>query len=226
LRASTDILCRALGYRFTDEQLLEQALTHRSIGGSNNERLEFLGDAILGFVIADELYHRFASASEGQLSRLRSSLVKRETLAKIARQLDLGDYLNLGPGELRSGGQARASILADGVEAILAAIYLDSGYAAARQVILKIFAARLAKIDLQAPQKDPKTRLQELLQSRKIALPGYAIAEVSGTPHEQSFKILCQISELKLETLGSGSSRRRAEQDAAQNMLQELENHG
>ncbi len=225
MRASTDILCRALGYRFNDEQLLEQALTHRSIGGSNNERLEFLGDAILGFVIADELYHRFASATEGQLSRLRSSLVKRETLAKIARHLDLGDYLNLGPGELRSGGQARASILSDGVEAILAAIYLDSGYQESRRVILDIFAPRLAKIDLKAPQKDPKTRLQELLQSRKIALPSYEIVEVSGTPHEQSFKVGCMITELNLEKIGSGSSRRRAEQDAAQNMLQELE-HG
>ena len=223
MRAPTDILCRALGYQFTDKQLLEQALTHRSIGGENNERLEFLGDAILDFVIADELFHRFSSASEGQLSRLRSSLVKRETLAKIARQLDIGDYLNLGPGELRSGGQARASILSDGVEAILAAIYLDGGYQASRRVILEIFTPRLASIDLKAHQKDPKTQLQELLQSRKIALPSYEIAEVSGTPHEQSFKVVCMISELKLETLGSGSSRRRAEQDAAQIMLQELE---
>ncbi|MEN8177791.1 MAG: ribonuclease III [Pseudomonadota bacterium] len=222
MRASTDILCRALGYRFTDDSLLEQALTHRSVGGRNNERLEFLGDAILGFVIADELYHQFDSASEGQLSRLRSSLVKRETLAEIAHQFDLGDYLNLGPGELRSGGQSRASILADGVEAILAAIYLDTGYVAARRVILDIFASRFAEIDLKAPQKDPKTLLQELLQSRKIALPGYEISEVSGSPHDQQFKVRCMISELKLEKFGSGSSRRRAEQAAAQSMLQEL----
>ncbi|MDJ0806672.1 MAG: ribonuclease III [Gammaproteobacteria bacterium] len=225
MRASTDILCRALGYRFSDASLLEQALTHRSVGGANNERLEFLGDAILGFVIADELYHRFAAASEGQLSRLRSSLVKRETLADIALELALGDYLNLGPGELRSGGMARASILADGVEAILAAIYLDNGYEAARQVILEIYAPRLAEIDLKTPQKDPKTRLQELLQSRKVALPSYEIVEVSGSPHEQQFKVLCSIDELGMESAGTGSSRRRAEQAAAQTMLQGL-THG
>lgn len=223
MRASTDILCRALGYRFKNDKFLEQALTHRSVGGTNNERLEFLGDAILGFVIADELYQHFDSASEGQLSRLRSSLVKRETLAAIAHQIELGDYLNLGPGELRSGGQARASILADGVEAILAAIYLDGGYPEAQRVILAIYASRLAAIDLQAPQKDPKTRLQELLQSRKVALPSYEIVDISGSPHEQQFKVRCSIIELKLEKYGSGSSRRRAEQAAAMLLLEELE---
>jgi ribonuclease-3 len=224
LRPSTDILCRALGYRFADQGLLEQALTHRSAGGLNNERLEFLGDSILGFVIANELYARFETASEGQLSRLRASLVKRDTLAKIARQFALGDYLNLGPGELRSGGQARASILSDTLEAILAAIYLDSEYATTRQVILTLFKARLEKLDLDAQQKDPKTRLQELLQARKIALPGYEIIETSGTPHDQLFVVRCVISELKLEKQGRGSSRRRAEQEAASNLLQELEN--
>ncbi len=223
MRPSTDILCRALGYRFSDDRLLEQALTHRSVGGQNNERLEFLGDAILGFVIADELFHRFTPASEGHLSRLRSSLVKRETLAEIARQFDLGDYLNLGPGELRSGGQARASILSDGLEAIRAALYLDTDYASARHVILELFRSRLENIDLEAQQKDPKTRLQELLQSRKIDLPVYEIIETTGTPHEQLFRVRCMIRELKQEKLGSGTSRRRAEQDAAQHMLQELE---
>lgn len=224
MRPSSDILCRALGYRFTDNGLIEQALTHRSVGGVNNERLEFLGDAILGFVIADELYQRFASATEGELSRLRASLVKRETLAKIARQIDLGDYLNLGPGELRSGGHSRASILSDAVEAILAAIYLDSDYETTRQVILEIFRERLTGLNPAAQQKDPKTRLQELLQARKIDLPSYEIIDISGTPHDQLFKVRCEISELRLEQLGSGSSRRRAEQAAALNMLQELEN--
>jgi len=223
LRPSTDILCRALGYRFSDQDLLEQALTHRSASGSNNERLEFLGDSILGFVIANELYERFPVASEGQLSRLRASLVKRDTLAKLARQFALGDYLNLGPGELRSGGQARASILADALEAILAAIYLDSGYAITREVILNLFEARLRVLDLDAQQKDPKTRLQELLQARKLALPNYEIVETSGTPHDQVFVVRCSIDELDLVEQGTGSSRRRAEQEAASRLLQELE---
>ncbi len=222
MRPSTDILCRALGYRFTDPSLLEQALTHRSAGGLNNERLEFLGDSILGFVIANELYARFETASEGQLSRLRASLVKRDTLAKLARQCVLGDYLNLGPGELRSGGQTRASILSDALEAILAAIYLDSDYATTRRVILTLFEDRLEKLDLDAQQKDPKTRLQELLQARKIALPSYEIVETSGTPHDQLFVVRCVINELELEQQGRGSSRRRAEQEAASHLLQEL----
>ena len=222
MRPSTDILCRALGYRFTNEDLLEQALTHRSAGGFNNERLEFLGDAILGFVIANELFVHFKDASEGQLSRLRASLVKRDTLAKLARQFALGDYLKLGPGELRSGGQARASILADALEAILAAIYLDSDYATTRQVILNIFESNLESLDLDAQQKDPKTRLQELLQARKIALPNYEIIDTSGTPHEQLFVVRCVISELNLERQGRGSSRRRAEQEAALYVLEEL----
>jgi ribonuclease-3 len=223
LRPSTDILCRALGYRFSEQGLLEQALTHRSASGLNNERLEFLGDSILGFVIANELYERFPEASEGQLSRLRATLVKRDTLAKLARQFALGDYLNLGPGELRSGGQARASILADAMEAILAAIYLDSDYATTRGVILSLFEARLQALDLDAHQKDPKTRLQELLQARKIALPNYEIVETSGTPHDQVFVVRCTIDELRLEREGTGSSRRRAEQEAASRLLQELE---
>lgn len=223
MRPSTGNLCRALGYKFSDRALLEQALTHRSAGGVNNERLEFLGDAVLGFVIAGELYHRFSSASEGQLSRLRSSLVKGETLADIARQFDLGDYLILGPGELRSGGQSRSSILSDGLEAILAAIYLDSGYESTRRVILDVFTPRLENLDLKAQQKDPKTRLQELLQGRKIPLPAYDVVETSGTPHDQLFKVRCVIGELGMEKTGLGSSRRRAEQDAAQSMLEELE---
>ena len=171
MKPDSDKLCRQLGYRFADSQLIEQALTHRSAGGKNNERLEYLGDAILGFVIADALYHHFPDASEGQLSRLRSTLVKRDTLAKVAREFDLGAFLTLGAGELRSGGHARASILADGVEAIFAAIYLDGGYEAVREVILAIFTARIHSLNLEDHQKDPKTRLQELLQAKKLSLP-------------------------------------------------------
>jgi ribonuclease-3 len=223
LRPSIDILCRALGYQFSDQGLLEQALTHRSASGLHNERLEFLGDSILGFAIANELYERFPEATEGQLSRLRASLVKRDTLAKLARQFALGDYLKLGPGELRSGGQARASILADALEAILAAIYLDSDYVTTRDVILDLFEARLRTLDLDAHQKDPKTRLQELLQARKVALPSYEIMQTSGSPHEQVFVVRCLIDELGLVRQGTGPSRRRAEQEAASRMLQELE---
>jgi len=217
-------LSRQLGYRFSDLQLLEQALTHRSAGGMNNERLEYLGDAVLGFVVADALYHQFPDASEGQLSRLRSSLVKRDTLAKIAREFELGGYLNLGSGELRSGGHARSSILADGVEAIFAAVYLDGGYAAVREVILSIFREPLGALNLEDHQKDPKTRLQELLQARKLGLPSYQVADISGEPHQQTFRVLCRVADLRREVEGTGSSRRKAEQAAAARLLTEL-NH-
>jgi ribonuclease-3 len=222
LRPGIDKLCRQLVYQFADPQLLEQALTHRSAGGLNNERLEYLGDAILGFVVADALYHHFPEASEGQLSRLRSSLVKRDTLAKIAREHDLGAFMNLGPGELRSGGHARTSILADGIEAIFAAVYLDGGYAATRKVILQIFASRIDALNLADHQKDPKTRLQELLQSRKLGLPSYRVTEVTGDPHQQTFHVLCAVEELQQEVAGAGSSRRKAEQDAAAKFLSTL----
>ena len=224
MKADVDKLCRDLGYGFSDTGLIEQALTHRSAGGKNNERLEYLGDAILGFVIADALYHHFSGATEGQLSRLRSSLVKRDTLAKVAREFKLGDYLKLGQGELRSGGQSRDSILADSVEAVLAAIYLDGGYEATREVILRIFSPRLLELSPDSHQKDPKTQLQEYLQAKKVALPGYEIVDVSGDPHEQHFKVLCVIEELGRKSVGLGSSRRKAEQDAALKMLAEL-NH-
>ena len=215
-------LCRDLGYSFTDPQLIQQALTHRSAGGNNNERLEYLGDAILGFVIANVLYDYFPSASEGQLSRLRAGLVKRDTLARIAREYHLGDYLNLGPGELRSGGHTRASTLADGVEAILAAIYLDGGYEKARQVILEIFSQRLQALNIEDHQKDPKTRLQELLQAKKLELPSYEVTVVEGDPHEQIFSVTCKVAELDQQTIGKGSSRRKAEQDAASHVLGRL----
>ncbi len=224
MKPDTDKLCRQLDYHFADPHLLQQALTHRSAGGLNNERLEYLGDAVLGFVVADALYHYFPEASEGQLSRLRASLVKRDTLAKIAREFDLGAFLNLGPGELRSGGHARASILADGVEAIFAAIYLDGGYQTVREVILSVFTSRIEKLNLSDHQKDPKTRLQELLQAKRLGLPSYEVVGISGDPHQQTFRVLCKVEELQSEMEGSGSSRRKAEQDAAARLLSTL-NH-
>ncbi len=224
MKPDIDKFCRQLDYRFADLHLLRQALTHRSAGGPNNERLEYLGDAVLGFVVADALYHQFPDASEGQLSRLRASLVKRDTLAKIAREFDLGAFLNLGAGELRSGGHARASILADGVEAIFAAIYLDGGYQAVREVILSIFTSRIEALNLDDHQKDPKTRLQELLQARRLGLPSYEVVDISGEPHQQNFRVLCRVAELQSEMEGSGSSRRKAEQDAAARLLSTL-NH-
>jgi ribonuclease-3 len=213
-----------LGYTFNQQALIEQALTHRSAGGKNNERLEYLGDAILGFVIADALYHHFTEASEGQLSRLRSVLVKRDTLAKVAREFALGDYLMLGQGELRSGGQSRDSILADSFEAVLAAIYLDGGYQATRTVILRVFSLRLEALNPDSQQKDSKTQLQEFLQAKKVSLPSYTILDVSGDPHAQHFKVECAVIDLQKKSLGEGNSRRKAEQDAARNMLSDL-NH-
>jgi ribonuclease III len=222
LKADIARLCRDLGYTFNDPHLLEQALTHRSAGVNNNERLEYLGDSIIGFLIADALFAHFPTASEGQLSRLRAGLVKRDTLARIAREYQLGDYLNLGPGELRSGGHTRASILADGLEAIFAAIYLDGGYDKARQVILKIFSQRLQGLNLEDHLKDPKTRLQELLQARKLELPSYEVTEVGGDPHEQTFSVSCRVPGLDESTTGTGASRRKAEQDAATHLLRLL----
>jgi len=224
LREPANRLGRAIGHQFVEQSHLEQALTHRSAGGVNNERQEFLGDAILGFIIADELYHHFPDASEGQLSRMRAGLVKKETLAGIARQLELGNYLSLGPGELRSGGQSRDSILADGLEALFAAVYLDSGYAAVRQVILGLFRERIATLSLESQAKDPKTRLQEYLQSRKLPLPSYTILEIAGEQHEQHFIVECRIEGSKLRSRGSGGSRRKAEQAAAGGFLQLLQN--
>lgn len=217
-------LCRSIGYQFTNMGLVETALTHRSAGSINNERLEFLGDAILGFVVADFLYRNYGEADEGELSRLRAALVKGDSLAEIARTLHLGKYLNLGPGELRSGGHSRNSILADAVEALLAAVYLDGGYPAAREMILSLFEKKLASLSRKSQQKDPKTRLQELLQSRKIALPIYTVISITGEQHEQCFTVSCQVEALNLTTEGSGSSRRKAEQSAANQFLRQLEN--
>ncbi len=224
MRAPLEPLLRAIGHPYTDEGLLERALTHRSASGINNERFEFLGDAILGFVIADELYRRFESADEGQLSRLRSGLVKRETLADIARELKLGPCLNLGTGELRSGGQTRDSILSDTLEAIFASIYLDAGYQGIRKVICRLFKSRLEAISLDTQQKDPKTRLQEYLQAKQYELPIYDVIATSGSQHEMIFEVCCQQKQMKRQVVASGTSRRKAEQAAADAMLKEIGN--
>ncbi len=222
MREPIEHLCRQIDYTFTKSHLIEQALTHRSAGNENNERFEYLGDSILGFVIADELFQRFQEADEGQLSRLRAKLVKKESLASIARELNLGTYLMLGPGELRSGGQSRDSILADALEALIAAVYLDNGYQASRALILNLFENRLSALSPNAPQKDPKTRLQEFLQSKRLPLPTYVVTEISGEQHDQSFMVSCTVESLQRRTVGAGSSRRRAEQDAAKKLLDEL----
>lgn len=210
-----------LGYRFTDGTLLEAALTHRSAGSINYERLEFLGDAILNFIIAEEIYQRFPQAHEGELSRLRASLVKEETLAQLARDLELGQHLILGQGEQKSGGYRRASTLADALEALIGAVYLDGGFAACREIVVSLYRERL---DAASPTdlKDPKTRLQEYLQSRRLPPPLYNVLEISGEAHAQSFRMECFVQGRE-PTQGTGSSRRRAEQDAAEKMLKLLE---
>jgi len=221
-----DGLSRALGYRFDNPQLLQAAVTHRSAGSQNNERLEFLGDAVLGYIIAEWLFEQFPDATEGQLSRLRASLVKRATLADIARQLNLGDYLRLGSGELKSGGFRRDSILADAMEAILGAVVLDSdnGLEQCRACIHRLFASKASELSPGEELKDPKTRLQELLQSRKLDLPAYEVVEVTGKAHHQRFAVECRVEAMQQSARGEGSSRRRAEQAAARAMLDRLGN--
>jgi len=217
-----DKLSRALQYQFKDADLLVQALTHRSVGGVNNERLEFLGDSILNFVIAERLFQKFPRESEGVLSRLRASLVKGETLAELARDLNLGEYLSLGQGEMKSGGFRRASILADAFEAIVGAVYLDSGFEAAKCLLLHLFDERLKVISPNVTIKDPKTRLQEYLQGRKKVLPVYELVSLVGEAHEQQFVVACQIDDGDKQAQGQGSSRRKAEQAAAQKILEML----
>ena len=219
---SLDRLLRALNYRFHDAALVEQALTHRSLGHHNNERLEFLGDAILGCVIAEELYRRFPEASEGDLTRLRASLVKGESLAEIGKGLSLGDYVRLGSGELKSGGFRRGSILACAVEALIGAVYLDGGFAEARRLVLDLYKDRLESASPEEELKDPKTRLQEFLQSRKLPLPRYELVKVEGESHNQTFHVECSAETLKERVPGHGSSRRKAEQSAAKKMLKIL----
>lgn len=209
------VLQRKIGYTFIDGSLLTLALTHRSFSGRNNERLEFLGDAILNFVAGEKLFHYFPEAKEGQLSRLRSRLVKGETLAVLARGFGLGEYLRLGSGELKSGGFRRDSILADTTEAIIGAIYLDSGMEVARERVLAWLEQHFSELTLVDTNKDPKTRLQEFLQSRGSDLPLYDVVDIQGEPHCRIFFVECQVSLLNEKTCGQGVSRRIAEQVAA-----------
>jgi ribonuclease III len=217
-----DRLSRLLDYQFKSLSYLKQALTHRSAGALNYERYEFLGDSILSFVIANELFHLFPSQSEGQLSTLRAFLVKGDTLAEIGLELSLGDFLFLGQGELKSGGFRRASILADALEAIFAAIFLDGGIEAAQAVILKLYRARLDATNLLDTLKDAKTELQEYLQSGKKPLPQYKLTNISGDEHDQIFHVTCSVKGIEWITQGDGPTRRKAEQRAAKLFLGRL----
>ena len=219
---SLDSLQELLSYRFTRLAWLETALTHRSFSKNNNERLEFLGDGVLNFVIAHHLFERFAKADEGQLSRLRAHLVKGATLAVLARQLRFGEYLRLGPGERKSGGFRRDSILAGSLEAVIGAVYLDGGFDAARKLIEGVYRDLLASLTLEQGFKDPKTRLQELLQGRGMGLPEYRVLSAQGDAHNQIFQLECVISDAGISTQGSAGSRRMAEQEAARKALAAL----
>lgn len=211
----TERLAAALGHHFSDATLLRQALTHRSYGSSNNERLEFLGDSVLNCAIAGALYQRFGAINEGELSRHRARLVRQETLAGIAQSLSLGDHLLLGEGELKSGGNKRPSILADALEAVLGAVFLDAGFDAANALIGRLYAPVLDALNPTEADKDPKTTLQEILQARRLALPRYGLVRTLGEAHAQEFEVECLIPELSIRCTGSGSSRRIAEQNAA-----------
>lgn len=211
-----------LDYAFSDTGLLAQALTHRSAAPDHNERLEFLGDAVLGMVIAHSVYNARPGVAEGDLTRLRATLVRRETLAAIAREINLGPQLQLGPGEGRTGGGGRASVLANACEAVLGAIYLDGGYAAVETAIQRIFHSRLASLPDIEDLKDSKTKLQERLQADQLTPPDYALESVTGPAHAQTFEIVCRVEALGLEGKGAGTSRRRAEQKAAKRVLEQL----
>lgn len=215
-------LSKKLGISFNNPQIFTMALTHRSANSKNNERLEFLGDSILGFVVAQKLYDLFPSASEGVLSRLRASLVNQSSLAELARQHQLGDYLLLGSGELKSGGFRRDSILSDALEAIMGALFKDQGINACQTWIELLFAEKLNDLSLDNWQKDPKTQLQELMQSKKQILPEYTLITMSGLAHEQMFQVKCSIPLLTDTCVGTGISRKKAEQSAAELMLELL----
>lgn len=215
-------LQQKLGYNFHHQGLLQQALTHRSASSKHNERLEFLGDSILSFVIANALYHRFPQVDEGDMSRMRATLVRGNTLAEIAREFEVGECLRLGPGELKSGGFRRDSILADTVEALIGGIFLDSNIQNIERLILSWYQTRLAEISPGDKQKDPKTRLQEYLQGRHLPLPSYLVVQVRGEAHDQEFTIHCLVSGLETPIVGVGSSRRKSEQAAAEQALKIL----
>ncbi|MCF7504817.1 MULTISPECIES: ribonuclease III [Vibrio] len=224
MNSPIDKLERKIGYQFNDADLLHLALTHRSAAGKHNERLEFLGDSILSFVIADDLFHRFPKVNEGDMSRMRATLVRGHTLAELGREFELGDYLKLGPGELKSGGFRRDSILADAVEAIIGAVYLDSDTEVVRGIILSWYKSRLDAIQPGVSQKDPKTRLQEFLQGRRNPLPVYTVTNIKGEAHNQEFTVECEVAGVDKPVIGKGTSRRKAEQAAAETALEQLSN--
>lgn len=207
---------------FKNPQLLQQALRHRSAGKPHNERLEFLGDAILGMFISEALFEGFPKANEGDLTHARSLLVRESTLAQIAREINIGDYLQLGPGELKSGGHRRDSILADAVEALIAAFYLDSGHERCRELIVLWFGDRLQQVTAISSGKDPKTRLQEWLQSKQHALPEYRLLQATGSDHQREFEVECVLEQLNITTCGAGTSVKVAEAEAAKHALMQL----
>jgi ribonuclease-3 len=221
MKLAVETLYKRISYQFNDPKYLELALTHRSAKGEHNERLEFLGDSILSIVIADALYHQFPKAHEGDLSRMRSTLVRGQTLAEIAKDFNLGECLRLGPGELKSGGFRRESILADAVEAIIGGVYLDSDMEVCRQVVLGWYQQRLEEIKPGVGQKDPKTQLQEYLQGRKLPLPIYSVIATKGQAHNQEFTLSCLVDGYK-EFIARGTSRRKAEQTVAEIALKKL----
>ncbi len=208
-----------LGYAFRDVNLLQRAMTHRSFGADHNERLEFLGDSVLNLVVAHLLFDRLANMPEGDLSRVRANLVKQETLHQLALQLELPGRMRLGEGELKSGGTRRASILADALEVLIGAVYLDGGFDAAQALVQRLFAKVEIRPDMQAAEKDPKTQLQEWLQGRKLPLPRYTVIGTSGAAHRQTFEVACEVPDLKKHERGTGASRRAAEQAAAAALL-------
>jgi ribonuclease-3 len=211
-----------LGHAFRRPELLTQALTHRSFGATHNERLEFVGDAVLNCAIATVLYERFPAIPEGDLSRIRANLVNRDTLARLAVELDIGRSLRVGEGELKSGGKSRPSIIADALEAIFGAIFIDSGFDAARAAIEAVFTAELARVDPSASGKDAKTRLQEWLQAHRAAVPEYTVVSITGEAHAQTFTVECRVPAFRIVTTGSGGSRRVAEQQAAESAYEQL----
>lgn len=215
----TEELCRQLGYIFSNSHLLKQSLTHRSCGENNNERLEFLGDSIINFTIAEALFHQYPEADEGDLSRWRATLINRETLGLLGRQFELGRYLHLGQGELKSGGNDRMSIISCTMEAIVGAIYLDSDFATVRDCIMRWYQPLLSTLSHPESHKDPKTQLQEYLQSKHQSLPTYEVEAIEGEAHQQIFIVRCAVAGVAQTSVGKGSSRRRSEQDAADKML-------
>lgn len=221
-----DSLEEELGYQFKDKSLLDVALTHRSAGNNNNERLEYLGDSLLGFIIAEALFRLHPDAAEGELTRLRATLVKGDTLAGLARKLDLGKYIRLGPGERKSGGWRRRSILANTMEALIGAIYLDAGMQACRKYVLELYDEILQTVSPSTLIKDPKTRLQEFLQSRQLNLPVYTVIGEEGQAHARVFTVECSVPDLSVSVQASGRSKRIAEQNAAQLAIEGLEDSG